>query len=289
MSGSLGLLAKARSDRELLIAALYAAARYDGVVDISDRRQAARRRCRPTPSSAPARCRSRSTSTPGRVFTLGDVALKGDAAGLMPADFGLIPGGDAGSDAILKAEALIVRALKEEGRPLAKVTDRDIVADHATSTLDVTLTVEAGPVAGYGDDHGRGNRDGRSRLHRLHDRLEARQTPTRRRRSTTRATGCSISASSTASAFKEGDELDANGTDPDRRRGQRAQAALLRHRRHRLQHRGARASKAIGATATCSAAREKLRIEGSISGIGDTSDYRQAQLQCRRSCSKSRA
>ena len=44
-----------------------------------------------------------------------------------------------------------MRALKEEGRPLAKVTDRDIVADHATSTLDVTLTVEAGPIAGYGD------------------------------------------------------------------------------------------------------------------------------------------
>ena len=77
---------------------------------------------------------------------------KGDAARLDDRPtFGLIPGGNAGSDAVLKAEALIVRTLKEEGRPLAKVTDRDIVADHATSTLDVTLTVEAGPVAGYGD------------------------------------------------------------------------------------------------------------------------------------------
>ncbi len=52
---------------------------------------------------------------------------------------------------MLKAEALIVRALKEEGRPLAKITGREIVADHATSTLDVTLTVAAGPVAGYGE------------------------------------------------------------------------------------------------------------------------------------------
>ncbi len=35
VSGSLGLLAKARSDREQLIAALYAQARYDGVVNIA--------------------------------------------------------------------------------------------------------------------------------------------------------------------------------------------------------------------------------------------------------------
>ena len=34
VSGSLGLLTKARGDRERLVAALYEAARYDGVVDI---------------------------------------------------------------------------------------------------------------------------------------------------------------------------------------------------------------------------------------------------------------
>ncbi|MGO4842777.1 outer membrane protein assembly factor, partial [Rhizobiaceae sp. 2RAB30] len=87
---------------------------------------------------------------PGSVFTLGDVALKGDAADLMPARFGLIPGGPAGSGVILKAEADIVRALREEGRPLAGVTGREIVADHKTLTLDVTLAVAAGPVATYG-------------------------------------------------------------------------------------------------------------------------------------------
>ena len=87
----------------------------------------------------------------GGVFTLGAVELKGDAAGLAPAAFGLLPGGDAGSDAILKAENEIVTRLKENGRPLAAVTSRDVIADHATMTLDVSLTVSAGPVAGYGD------------------------------------------------------------------------------------------------------------------------------------------
>ncbi|TIU24563.1 MAG: outer membrane protein assembly factor, partial [Mesorhizobium sp.] len=35
VSGSLGLMAKARSDREQLVAALYADARYEGVVTIT--------------------------------------------------------------------------------------------------------------------------------------------------------------------------------------------------------------------------------------------------------------
>ncbi len=150
VSGSLGLLAKARGDREQLVAALYANARYDGVVVI----EIAGRALDDLPPDAefdrngpvPVTIRV----TPGNVFTLGDIALAGDAAGLAPAEFGLVPGGNAGSDAILRAEAAIVRRLKEEGRPLAKVTGRDVVADHATSTLDVTLTVAAGPVAAYG-------------------------------------------------------------------------------------------------------------------------------------------
>ncbi|TIN76524.1 MAG: outer membrane protein assembly factor, partial [Mesorhizobium sp.] len=35
VSGSLGLMAKARSDREQLVAALYADARYEGVVTVT--------------------------------------------------------------------------------------------------------------------------------------------------------------------------------------------------------------------------------------------------------------
>ncbi|MBZ9994468.1 autotransporter assembly complex protein TamA [Mesorhizobium sp. BH1-1-4] len=150
VSGSLGLMAKARGDREQLVAALYADARYEGVVTITIEGK-------PLDELPPdAEFKGRQpipvaiTVAAGPKFTLGNIRLEGDAAGLMSADYGLISGGDAGSGAVLKAEALIVRTLKEQGRPLAKVTDRQIVADHATSTLDVTLTVAAGPVAGYG-------------------------------------------------------------------------------------------------------------------------------------------
>lgn len=149
VSGSLGLMAKARSDREQLVAALFAQARYDGVVTIAiDGRTIDE--LPPDTDFGAGPVPVTITVDPGAVFTLGEIRLKGDAADLMPAHFGLIPGGDAGSTAILRAEADIVRRLKEEGRPLAVITGRDVVADHDTATLDVTIAVDAGPVAGYG-------------------------------------------------------------------------------------------------------------------------------------------
>ncbi|QKC96156.1 autotransporter assembly complex protein TamA [Mesorhizobium sp. NZP2298] len=150
VSGSLGLMAKARSDREQLVAALYADARYEGVVTITIDGKSLDELPPDAEFKGPQPIPVAINIATGPKFTLGDIRLEGDAAGLMSADYGLISGGDAGSGAVLKAEALIVRTLKEQGRPLAKVTDRQIVADHATSTLDVTLTVAAGPVAGYG-------------------------------------------------------------------------------------------------------------------------------------------
>ncbi|ESY97082.1 autotransporter assembly complex family protein [Mesorhizobium sp. LNHC229A00] len=150
VSGSLGLMAKARSDREQLVAALYADARYEGVVTVTIDGKPLDELPPDAEFKGPQPIPVAITISAGPKFTLGNIRLEGDAAGLMSADYGLISGGDAGSGAVLKAEALIVRTLKEQGRPLARVTDRQIVADHATSTLDVTLTVAAGPVAGYG-------------------------------------------------------------------------------------------------------------------------------------------
>jgi translocation and assembly module TamA len=151
VSGSLGLLAKARSDREQLVAALYEDARYEGVVTISIDGKSIDELPPDAEFKGPQPIPVTVSIVPGAKFTLGNIRLKGDAAGLASADFGLIAGGDAGSNAVLKAEALIVDALKREGRPLAKVTDREVVAEHDDSTLDVTLTVQAGPVAGYGN------------------------------------------------------------------------------------------------------------------------------------------
>ncbi|QND62129.1 outer membrane protein assembly factor (plasmid) [Mesorhizobium huakuii] len=151
VSGSLGLLAKARGDRDQLVAALYADARYEGVVTITIEGKPLDDLPPDAEFSGPQPIPVVINIAAGPKFTLGDIRLEGDAAGLMSADYGLISGGDASSGAVLEAEALIVRTLKERGMPLAEVTDRQIVANHTTSTLDVTLTVAAGPAAGYGN------------------------------------------------------------------------------------------------------------------------------------------
>ena len=128
VSGSLGLLAKARSDREQLVAALYSDARYEGVVTITIQGKALDDLPPDAEFTGPQPIPVVISIASGPKFTLGNIRLEGDAAGLASADFGLIAGGDAGSGAVLKGEALIVRALKQEGRPLARINDRKIVA-----------------------------------------------------------------------------------------------------------------------------------------------------------------
>lgn len=270
VSGSLGLLAKARSERELLIAELYEVARYDGVVEIriagkllDELPPDAEFGSGPVPVTIDIE--------PGAIYTLGDVALKGDAANLAPATFGLVPGGDAGSEKILAAESRIVRALKEEGRPLAKVTDREIIADHATTTLDVTLTVEAGPIAGYGETTVEGtdrmDRDftaymaglPRGETYSPDDIDDARD----------RLLNLEVFNSV---GITEADALDKNGQIPI--------DVQVSERKRRYFGVGATFSNTEGiglegywGHRNLFGHAEKLRIEGSISRIGDTSDY----------------
>ncbi len=150
VSGSLGLLSAARTEREQLVAALYGEARYNGVVDVriagaplDEIALDATFGDGPVPVSVRV--------TPGSAFTFGRIRLDGETGDLAPARFGLMPGALARSGVILDAEREMVRALKDEGRPLARVANREIVADHDTGTLDVTLQLAAGPVAGYGE------------------------------------------------------------------------------------------------------------------------------------------
>lgn len=151
VDGDFGLVVKAKDDRDRLVALLYEKARYGAVVTVKvngtpiDNLPAL-----PTfPRSAPVPVNV--SVIVGPEFTLGRVVLKGDAGKLDPASYGLTSGGNAGSQAILDASTKIVRDLKAEGRPLARITERTVVADHATKRVDVTLSVESGPVAPLGE------------------------------------------------------------------------------------------------------------------------------------------
>lgn len=151
VSGSVGLISLARSDFEQLLGALYEEARYGGVVEISLAGRSVEtiepdadlKPFEPVPVAI--------NVTPGPVFRFGDVAVVTDEGKAFdPAAYGLVSGATAGSSTILSAEGRIVDALRALGHPLAKVTSRDVVADHERAELDVTLNVSPGPVAPFG-------------------------------------------------------------------------------------------------------------------------------------------
>lgn len=270
VSGSLGLIAKARSDREQLIAALYREARYDGVVvvtiagrPIDEIEPDAQFAGEPVPVEI--------TVEPGSVFTFGTVRLAGDAAGLDPARFGLVGGARAGSDVILKAEADVVRVLKDEGRPLAAISGRDVVADHETRTLDVTLEVAAGPVAPYGQTTVEGAETVDPAFTAMMAGLEPGRTYSPEEVEDARQRLVDLGVFSSV-GVREAGALDASGAIPIQ--------VEVSERKHRYFGVGATVSNTEGlgiegywGHRNLFGRAEKLRVEGSISRIGDTSQF----------------
>ncbi len=266
VSGSLGLLAKARAEREQLVGALYEAGRYNGVVNIfingtplDEIPLDARFGEGPVPVSVAVE--------PGSVFTFGRIDVRGDG-GLAPARFGLVPGAEARSSTILEAERDMVRALKEEGRPLARAADREIVADHDTNTLDVTLVLQAGPTAPYGETRVSGTEkvDGSFTAYMAGLEPGRLYSPEEIEKARERLNNLDVFSSV---AVTEADNLDGTGAIPI--------DVTVTERKHRYFGVGATISSTDGGGIegywghrNLFGRAEKLRIEGSISRIGRT-------------------
>ncbi len=151
-SGEAGLIARALSDRERLIARLYADGRYGGTVDISLNGlplESALDRAG-LPDARPVNVRI--LVSPGPAFTFGKVAVESNSGELStdPSFWGLGQGVPAGSAKVLNAEKRIVALLRGRGYPKAKIAERRITADHESNTLDVVLVANAGPKARFG-------------------------------------------------------------------------------------------------------------------------------------------
>jgi translocation and assembly module TamA len=271
VSGSLGILSKARNDRELLVAALYEAARYDGTVEIAIDGQsidtlepdAEFDTSRPVPITISVRS--------GDAFTLGDVLVQGDTGGIAPASYGLVPGGDASSTAILKAENAMVRALKEEGRPLARVEQREIIADHDTKTLDVMMALAAGPIAPFGETSVDGTDAVDAEFTAYMADIERGKTYSPQDIQDARERLLELGVFDSVTV-KERDALDPDGSIPV--------DVQVSERKFRYFGIGATVSSTDGAGIegywghrNLFGRAEKLRIEGSISRIGETANY----------------
>lgn len=150
VSGDLGLVIKARDDRDRILAALYEQARYGGVVDVRIAGTPLDS-LPPIPDFGPGPVPVAVSVAPGPAFTFDSVTFAGDAAGRNPADYGMARGARADSTTIIKAGEKVVADLKAESRPLARLTDRQAIADHKTNTVDVVIAADGGPVAPVGD------------------------------------------------------------------------------------------------------------------------------------------
>ncbi|MFN3509148.1 MAG: autotransporter assembly complex protein TamA [Allorhizobium sp.] len=267
VSGDLGLVIKARDDRDRLIATLYENALYGGVVLVTiDGRDIDSLppnpvfdRSRPVPVSI--------TIQPGPTFTLDEVRLEGDAARLDPAEFDLVPGAKAGSLTILRAAEAISLQLKEEGRPLTEVTRREVVADHATETVDLTIAVEAGPIAPLGAVTVKGARAVDSEFIAYYSRLRPGQTysPEQLRKAGERLRTLGVFSSVTIN--------EAEGLEPD---GSLPIGIVVSEGKHRYFGIGASYSSVDGGGIegywghrNLFGQAESLRIEGSVRGLGE--------------------
>ena len=155
-NGAAGLLATARADYKRILGALYDEGYYGGAISILvDGREAAQL---PPDTVLRKPVAVELRVDPGPLFHFGHIAVANRAPAdvaaddvvLPPEEVGFVSGEVARSNAILRAETLAVEAWRQLGYAEASVVDRQVVADHATNLVDVTIVVEPGRRATLG-------------------------------------------------------------------------------------------------------------------------------------------
>ncbi len=150
-SGASGLIATARADYRRLLAALYEEGFYGPRISI--RLQGNEVSQLPVTVDLPATAQVDVTVDPGRRFLFGRTRVNNappqdqdirDDVGSTARD-ALAPGQVARASAIDAAGREMIEAWRQDGHALAKVRDREAIADHETGTLDVTVDVDPGP------------------------------------------------------------------------------------------------------------------------------------------------
>lgn len=156
-SGAAGLIAKARGDYRRIIAALYNEGHYGAAVSI--RIGGVEASTLAPDVNLPDPVDVTIAVTAGPLFSFANVSIVNQAPLTddpydqvdLPVLRGYGAGQVARSSVILTAESLAVKAWQEQGYAKAEVTGRDVVADHASNTVDVTITVNPGRLAAFGD------------------------------------------------------------------------------------------------------------------------------------------
>lgn len=155
-SGSGGLLAKARGDYRRLLMALYGEGRYGGTISIKvDGQEVADL---PADTQLPDTSNIVINVDPGPQFLFARASITELAPPVeerrnklqTPEEAGFKSGELAKTGVILKAERLAVEAWRRQGYAKAKISNENVVADHAGNVVDADVTVEPGQLAHYG-------------------------------------------------------------------------------------------------------------------------------------------
>lgn len=154
--GTAGLIARARGDYGRILAALYANGYYGGSIDIAIEGVAAEvmrpDAVLPDPASVTV------SVDPGPLFHFGEITVLGlpggalteeDSEALDLKNWDLVQGQTARSAAVVAAESRLVALWRQRGHPKAAISRREVIADHRTLAVDVTLAVEPGPAARF--------------------------------------------------------------------------------------------------------------------------------------------
>jgi translocation and assembly module TamA len=155
-SGAAGLLAKARGDYRRITAALYGEGHYGGTVNILIGGVEAASLAPDVNLPDPVAVRV--VVNPGPEFRFNRLAIvnqappTGDPGDQVdpPVTLGYVTGQVARSGVVIRAEQAALEAWRQQGYAKAEIASREVTADHATNTVDVTITVAPGRPARFG-------------------------------------------------------------------------------------------------------------------------------------------
>ncbi|WP_417695284.1 autotransporter assembly complex protein TamA [Roseibium sp.] len=154
-SGQAGLISRGLSDVKRILGQLYANGYYGSTVSIRFNGTLLEETLESGKIPGPRPVETLISVDAGSQFQFGEITVlaSGPGAEDLPKDplrWDLISGEPARSGKILNAEQKIELYLRKRGYPTADIGEREIVADHATRKLDVSLPVETGPKAVFG-------------------------------------------------------------------------------------------------------------------------------------------
>ncbi|MEO0911963.1 MAG: autotransporter assembly complex family protein [Pseudomonadota bacterium] len=162
-SGSAGLIVAAKADYRRLLATLYTEGYYAGAISILLNGREAGELTNTTELRGPVQVLIE--VDPGPIYVFGQTDFRntapgfeiGERAGLDALRRNFVPGEVARADLIEDVGEEAVDGWRLKGHPLANVSERAVVADHANRTVDVEIELEAGPKARFARPRVRGS------------------------------------------------------------------------------------------------------------------------------------